>query len=220
MWLAIETSGEPGSVALGTAGRTLAEIVTAFRARQSESLLPAIESLLARGGISAEQLEGVIVGAGPGSYTGLRIGAAAAKGLVHALGVPLHAFPSSAAVAVALPRAGRPVCVVTPLRRGEAAVTCYARTDAPPERLLGPEPMRVDDVVERTSSLNAMYAVPEGSDARAQLASAGVELFTAEQSVPRASALLMLAGAASRAGRIEAWQEWEPDYVGGWGVRS
>jgi tRNA threonylcarbamoyl adenosine modification protein YeaZ len=57
--------------------------------RHGETLLPAIETLLGRSGIGRTSLAAIVVGTGPGAFTGLRVGIATAKGLAHGLGVPI-----------------------------------------------------------------------------------------------------------------------------------
>ena len=68
----------------------------------ASGLIPAVRAVLAEAGASREELEGVAVGAGPGSFTGARIGAAAAKGLASALRLPLYATSSLRAAAFAV----------------------------------------------------------------------------------------------------------------------
>ena len=57
--------------------------------RHGETLLPAVERLLTDGGVERSELRGIVVGTGPGAFTGLRVGIATAKGLAHGLGCPL-----------------------------------------------------------------------------------------------------------------------------------
>ena len=57
--------------------------------RHGETLLPAIERLLADAGVDRRTLAGIVVGTGPGAFTGLRVGIATTKGLAHGLGCPL-----------------------------------------------------------------------------------------------------------------------------------
>jgi tRNA threonylcarbamoyladenosine biosynthesis protein TsaB len=66
----------------------------------------------------------VIVGAGPGSFTGVRVAAATARGLAHGLGVPLYAYSSLAAVAMETGLDGN-VCALFDARRGEVYAACY-----------------------------------------------------------------------------------------------
>jgi tRNA threonylcarbamoyladenosine biosynthesis protein TsaB len=98
-YLAIDTSTELGSIAVGRGDRLLAEIVVGVRVRHSEALLPAIDFALRAAGVETAELGGIVVGAGPGSFTGVRIAAATAKGMVRVLGTPLFAYSGLLALA-------------------------------------------------------------------------------------------------------------------------
>ncbi|NLJ80868.1 MAG: tRNA (adenosine(37)-N6)-threonylcarbamoyltransferase complex dimerization subunit type 1 TsaB, partial [Firmicutes bacterium] len=84
--LGIDTSTLTGGVALLRSGHLLGESVLNIRTTHSERLLPALEKLLADAEVETGDLDGVAVVTGPGSFTGLRIGVATAKGLAYALG--------------------------------------------------------------------------------------------------------------------------------------
>ena len=75
-----------------------ASVVDAHRAAMSR-LLPTLESLLADNGLTVDEVADVIVGRGPGSFTGVRIGVATAKGLAHGLGAPLFGVGTLDAIA-------------------------------------------------------------------------------------------------------------------------
>lgn len=92
--LAIETAGPVASVALAEQGRVLARHFLDEPRTHAAGLIPAIERVVAAAGVTRHELTAVAVGAGPGSFTGVRVAAAAAKGLCHALGIPMFA-PSS-----------------------------------------------------------------------------------------------------------------------------
>lgn len=89
----------------------------------AEQLPGFIEAVLAEAGLSVEQLDGVAVSAGPGSFTGLRIGLSMAKGLVYATGTRLVGVPTMEALAVRAARSGalngRHVMPLLHARRGE-----------------------------------------------------------------------------------------------------
>lgn len=92
--LAIEASTYEGSAALLSGGRIVAERTVAMRGEQSERLMPAVAELLADMGRGAPALARVIVGAGPGSFTSLRIAASIGKGIALGSSVPLYAVSS------------------------------------------------------------------------------------------------------------------------------
>lgn len=96
--LAIDTSTERASVALLVKGRLSSKEQDAQR-NHARLLLPMIEELLVDAGISLGQLDAIVYGQGPGSFTGLRIACSIAKGLAYAQDLPLYPVSSLAAIA-------------------------------------------------------------------------------------------------------------------------
>lgn len=92
--LVLEASTTAGSVALIANGRCLSVRPVAMGAGREDQLFPAVQALLVEAGAAVQQLTGVVCGAGPGSFTSLRIAAALAKGLAHGASVPLFAVSS------------------------------------------------------------------------------------------------------------------------------
>jgi tRNA threonylcarbamoyladenosine biosynthesis protein TsaB len=115
--LAIDTATEAPGVALHVHDRTLVRPI-GWRASFRETG-PAASSLLEAAGTTLDALAALVVPAGPGSFTGLRVGASMALGLARARTIPLHAVPTLEAVAAAYasPQAER-VCAVLDARRG------------------------------------------------------------------------------------------------------
>ena len=101
--LAFDTASEQVAIGLGSREGDAVELIASadFEAsRQALSvLLPAVERLLARSGHQPGDLAEIVVGRGPGSFTGVRIGVATAKGVAHGLGVPLYGVGTLDAVA-------------------------------------------------------------------------------------------------------------------------
>jgi tRNA threonylcarbamoyladenosine biosynthesis protein TsaB len=96
--LALETSGDIGSLALASDER-LSERQIANARQQGSQLLPLIDELLVLHGIGLKDLDAIVFGRGPGSFTGLRLAAATAQGLAIARGIPLLPISSLAALA-------------------------------------------------------------------------------------------------------------------------
>lgn len=114
----------------GAGARTLAGACVPTRAH-NETLVPEITRLLGEAGIGFADLEAVVVGCGPGPFTGLRVGMATASALGQALGVPVHGVCTHDAVAASL---GGDALVVTDARRREVYWARYAggaRVDGP-----------------------------------------------------------------------------------------
>lgn len=100
--LAVDASTYVGTVAVLRDGAVVVERDTAMRGAEEERLMPAVVAALAEVGVGAGEVAGalaaVVCGAGPGSFTSLRIAASIAKGLAAAGGVPLYAAPSLALI--------------------------------------------------------------------------------------------------------------------------
>lgn len=92
-WLALDTATDVASVAIRVADHTVARSVRGAR-QHAAQIVPLVHEVLTEAKVSLEQIAGIIVGDGPGSFTGLRIGWAAAKGLLQECQRPLIAIPS------------------------------------------------------------------------------------------------------------------------------
>ena len=134
--LLIDTCGEVGSVALSE-GETIAASETLPERGSSSALLPAITRLLQAKGWALSKLDGIGVVAGPGSFTGVRVGLAAAKGLCEAASLPLAAVSRLAVLAeaaalvdgYAVLDAGRGEYYVRIVRPGEEAQDALCHRD-------------------------------------------------------------------------------------------
>jgi tRNA threonylcarbamoyl adenosine modification protein YeaZ len=115
----------------GDAVEVLAEQVTVDARAHAERLTPNIVDALADAGVSVDQLDAVVVGCGPGPFTGLRVGMATAAAFGHALGVPVRGVCSLDAIAAG---STGDVLVVTDARRREVYWARYhdgRRVDGP-----------------------------------------------------------------------------------------
>ena len=102
MYLALDTSTPLGSVCVGVGSRVVAQRVIEGQGSHSSDLIPTIGGVLQEARADLCELAGLVVGAGPGSFTGVRVAAATAKGLAHALDIPLWAVSSLEAAAAAV----------------------------------------------------------------------------------------------------------------------
>ena len=100
--LVIDTATTRIVVATGTSDGSV-EGLSTWEAgyRHGETLLPTIDRLLGEEDVRASRLDGIVVGTGPGAFTGLRVGIATAKGLAHGLGVPLAGVSTAEAMLAA-----------------------------------------------------------------------------------------------------------------------
>jgi tRNA threonylcarbamoyladenosine biosynthesis protein TsaB len=102
--LAIDAAANIGTAALIDDHRVIAATETRMRGESAERLMPAVESVLATAGIEPCELAGIVCGAGPGGFTGLRIAASIAKGLASGTARPLSAVSSLLLIAAGTER--------------------------------------------------------------------------------------------------------------------
>ena len=100
--LAIESSGLVASAAIVTEDTLLAEYTVNFKKTHSQTLLPMVDEIVRMVGLDLKEIDAIAVSAGPGSFTGLRIGSATAKGLGLALNKPVIPVPTTQGIAANL----------------------------------------------------------------------------------------------------------------------
>lgn len=212
--LALDTSTSVGSVAVGEGDRLLAEVLLTVGSGHSSALLPAVDRALRSAGLAPADLAAVVVGGGPGSFTGVRIAAATAKGIVHAAGIPLFAYSSLLAAAAGCWGADRPVCALFDARRRDVYAACY-RFGAGVEEVMAPEALVLDEVLDRVRGGPPPLFTGEAAVIhRDEIERVpGARVVPAQLAAPRASALLALARAEPDAGRVAEPAHWEPEYV-------
>ena len=186
--LIFDTSGAACSVALWAGGGTVAERYEAMPRGQAERLLPMIEETVAAAGLAFGQLDAVGVTRGPGAFTGLRIGLAAARGLALALDIPAIGVTTFEALAVRAP-AGCVVAIDT--KRND----CYCQRFGPGGAAVGePGILAAADAVALAEAGN----LPLVADTPA-LASGARGADAAMAGPPRAAAFASLVAARHRA---------------------
>lgn len=126
--VALEASTRRGSVAARSAERTASVVLDGERAHASD-LLPAVECALAELGAAPRDLTAVVVGTGPGSFTGLRVTIATAMGLARGTGALVRGVPSIEAMLFAELAPGEEACVVQDARAGELYFAHHRRTE-------------------------------------------------------------------------------------------
>jgi tRNA threonylcarbamoyladenosine biosynthesis protein TsaB len=212
MLLAIETATDRASVAIGTseAGAVEREIVGARR--HAAELLPAIERLLSDAGIGLGGVTGLALSDGPGSFTGLRVGAAVAKALARARDLPLWTAPSLRVRASGVARPGDTVLAVANALRDELYAAAYRFDDAKIQELLAPSVYRPEDLMARGLVADHLVGDVPPLLGAALESSFGRTLVASPEGAPRARALIGLVNRAGGAQRVAAVEGWEPVY--------
>ena len=151
--LAIDSSGLTASAAVTENGILTAEYTVNYKKTHSQTLLPMIDEISRMIELDLNTLDAIAVAGGPGSFTGLRIGSATAKGLGLALGKPLIAVPTADALAFNLYGAAGVICPMMDARRSQVYTGIY--------RFRGDDfitvlPQRAEAVEETAARLNAL----------------------------------------------------------------
>lgn len=210
-WIGIDTATDRASVAASGPNGVYSVALQGAR-RHARALPGLIGEALRAAGIAPRDISGVVVADGPGSFTGLRVGAAVAKALVHARHLPLWTTPSLLARAYgAAPRDGRLVVVVTDALRGDVYAAAYRIRAGAVETVLAPAVLRPGQVRERcgTPDLVVSGAAPE---AAAVVHGGAVPVVDGEAAMPDAGALLALRALAGGATQVTDVAGWEPMY--------
>jgi tRNA threonylcarbamoyladenosine biosynthesis protein TsaB len=206
--MAVDTSTLAGGVALFDGERVVGEYLLDVRITHSERLLPAIDRLLRDAGWTTDTLEGLAVAIGPGSFTGLRIGLSAVKGLGWALGLRVAAIPTLDAMAAALPFAGLPVCPVLDARQNELFCALYRWDGATMHREWDYLALAPDVLAARLVEPTILMG-----EAASSVPSRHARLAPPHRRVPSAAAVGVLGLARFRAGDVVSASELLPFYL-------
>lgn len=138
-WLALDTATDRASVAIGRTRETAQEEHLDGARRHAAAVLPIVQRLLERMELTLEDVRGVVVADGPGSFTGLRVGASIAKALFDTRGLPVRTTPSLMARA-RCGAAGRdvPVVVTSNALRGDVYAAVYRFDASTVETIVAP----------------------------------------------------------------------------------
>lgn len=123
--LGIESAALVASVAIIDENVTIAEYTTNFKKTHSETLLPMLDEIVKMTGVDIKELSAIAISGGPGSFTGLRIGAASAKGLGLALDLPLIHVPTLDAMALNIYSSDALIVPIMDARRNQVYTGIY-----------------------------------------------------------------------------------------------
>jgi tRNA threonylcarbamoyladenosine biosynthesis protein TsaB len=123
--LGIETATMTGGLALMDEGKLIAEYTLNMKTTHSSRLMPALDWILRDASLDKKQIDGIAISIGPGSFTGLRIGLATAKGLALGLNIPLIVVETLDALAHNISYPEYQVCAVLDARKKEVYSAFY-----------------------------------------------------------------------------------------------
>ncbi len=239
-YLALDTSTPLGSVCVGVGSRVVAGGVIRGQGSHSSDLIPAIGVVLEDAGTELSGLVGLVVGAGPGSFTGVRVAAATAKGLAHALGIPLWAVSSLEAGAAAVdieeedglaggdgeashPNWRRPAAlseedrarsryVLFDARSDRVYAACYRPTGSGVEVLIPPHSTTIGELLSDGVPLSVFAG--DGAQRHAdEIRGAGFSLLPAPLGMPTAAGLLRAVAGSPSHEPVADVARWQPEYL-------
>jgi tRNA threonylcarbamoyladenosine biosynthesis protein TsaB len=234
--LAFDTSTPVGSVAVARGGEILARGLLLRRGEHASQLLPRIADLLAEAGVERGDLDGVVVGRGPGSFTGVRIAAATARGLARALAIPLWTLSSLAGAAasvraripealarapgfhfVELPEGAEkwPRCVLFDARGERVYAGCYRFADGVMEVLMEPRADTLSGILTRDLPHQVVFCGDGALRHGPALEERGHLVLPFPAGLPTGEGLLEVLRLSPGALSEPRGSRWEPEYLRG-----
>lgn len=215
--LALDSSGLVATVAVVEEDKTIAEYTINYKKTHSQTLLPMLDEVVKMTEMDLGTVDAIAVAAGPGSFTGLRIGSATAKGLGMALGKPLIHIPTVDALAYNIFGTSRLICPFMDARRNQVYTGLY-RFES--EFLVVEEQMAVgvDEVVEHINKRGEpVVFLGDGVPIQEEYLKEHLEVdyLIAPPHVnrQRAAAVGALALSYYRQGLVESARDHQPDYL-------
>ena len=218
--LAIESSGLVASVALWADGCIMGEFSTNFKKTHSQTLLPMLDMMMNTLGVDVSECDAIAVSAGPGSFTGLRIGSATAKGIGLALNLPVIEVPTVDAIAYNLFGTDRVVCPLMDARRQQVYTGLYTFEGGEMKVLCSQKAVSIDEILEEVNALGRPVifngdGVAVYKDAIAAKCSVPWCLAPAHAAVQRGGSLAALAADywENKKERVVSARDHKPDYL-------
>ena len=156
--LAIDSSGLVATVAVveeeNEISKTIAEYTINYKKTHSQTLLPMLDEIVKMTDMNLDTIDAIAVAGGPGSFTGLRIGSATAKGLGLALTKPLIHIPTVDGLAYNLCYTDRIICPIMDARRNQVYTGIYRYTDEEGiTTVLDQTPLDIADIIDRVNKI-------------------------------------------------------------------
>lgn len=151
--LALDASGIVASVAIASEEEIIAEYTIKHKKTHSQTLLPMIDKVLKFAEVDLKDIEYIAATEGPGSFTGLRIGAATAKGLSQALNIPIVNVPTLEALAYNIVELDKLICPIMDARRGNVFAAIYKMSNEGLEVIRKQEALPIEDLIKDINAL-------------------------------------------------------------------
>ncbi|MBQ8663865.1 MAG: tRNA (adenosine(37)-N6)-threonylcarbamoyltransferase complex dimerization subunit type 1 TsaB [Eubacterium sp.] len=216
--LGLDSSGLVASVAIVEDDNMLAEYTVNYKKTHSQTLLPMLDEIAKMIELDMSSIDAIAVAAGPGSFTGLRIGAATAKGLGFALDKPLISVPTVDGLAYNLHGSRDMVCPLMDARRNQVYTGLYEFTNMEMKAVLPQCAVGIDEIVAKVNELNRPVVFLGDGVAvfKAYIAencTVPYSFAPAHMNKQRAAAVAALGLVYAAEGKMESAADHRPDYL-------
>lgn len=216
--LAIESTGLVASVAVAENDNLLGEYTMNYKKTHSQTLLPMLDELSKMIELDLNTLDAIAVSKGPGSFTGLRIGSATAKGLGLALNKPIVPVPTVDAMAFNLWGTDKAVCPLMDARRQQAYTGLYEFENGSLKPVVSQCAVDISEIIEKVNENQKAViflgdGVPVFKEYIAEHITVPYEFAPATSNRQRAASVAVLAQKLYAEGAIESAAEHKPDYL-------
>lgn len=216
--LGIDSSGLVASVAVVEDGQMIAEYTVNYKKTHSQTLLPMLNEIAQMTELDLKSVDVIAVAAGPGSFTGLRIGSATAKGLGLALEKPLVSVPTIEGLAYNLCGTDKAVCPMMDARRNQVYTGIYEFLGNELKSIEGQMAVGIEEIVQKINRLGREVillgdGVPVYREILQQKLTVPYLFAPAHMNRQRAGAVAALGLAYAKQGKMETAKEHQPDYL-------
>ncbi|ROR21900.1 tRNA threonylcarbamoyladenosine biosynthesis protein TsaB [Mobilisporobacter senegalensis] len=216
--LGIDSSGLVASVALVSDDIMIAEYTINYKKTHSQTLLPMLDEVVQMIGLSLDEIDAIAVAAGPGSFTGLRIGASTAKGLGMALNKPLISVPTVDGIAYNLFGTDKLICPIMDAKRNQVYTGLYEFNEDKLHAIQEQKAISIDEIIEEINQLGrAVIFLGDGVPVYKEQIMNKVKVphyfAPAHLSKQRAGAVAALGAIYYSEGRIETAADHQPVYL-------
>lgn len=216
--LAIDSSGLVASVAVTEDDNLLGEYTMNYKKTHSQTLLPMLEELAGMIELDLNSIDAIAVSGGPGSFTGLRIGSATAKGLGLALNKKIVNVPTVDALAMNLWGTDKLVCPLMDARRQQAYTGVYEFADGKLSALVPQCAVGIDEIIAKINEFRReVIFLGDGAEVFAEYiaenCSVPYSFAPAHMNKQRGASVAVLGGILYREGKAEDAAQHKPEYL-------
>ena len=216
--LALDSSGLVASVAVTEDDNLLGEYTINYKKTHSQTLLPMLDEVAKMIELDLKTVDAIAVSAGPGSFTGLRIGSATAKGLALALDKKIVSVPTVDALAYNIWNCTDVICPLMDARRQQTYTGLYTFEDGRMQTLLPQCVVQIEEIINKVNDMGKPVVflgdgVPVFADFIAQHCKVPYQYAPAHCTKQRAASVAALGAILYAEGKAEPAAEHKPDYL-------